>query len=139
MLAQIEQWYQRHEPGEDWEFDDEVQQHLFPTHTMNSLSLAVALVGFVVWLFGSFHASVEEEAHLDRTIGPGNSITDPSESLMLVASCVELAVAYLWLKLWTRTTKGKLSSTGISASFMKPKRPRGMPVFLEKIPGIIAR
>ena len=73
-------------------------------------------------------------------------ITGPSEPLVLVASCVELAVACLWLKLWTRTTEGKLSSTGISASLMKPKSPRGIPVILRGntgyhslLTGIIAR
>ena len=74
----------------------------------------------------------------EAAVGPGNSITDPSESLMLVASCVELAVAYLWLKLWTRTTKGKLSSTGISTGFMKPKSTYGIPVILRETPDIIA-
>ena len=50
-------------------------------------------------------------------------------------------MTYLWLKGWDRTAKGKLSSTGISAGFVKPKR-RGIPVFYQEIeegiPDIIA-
>ena len=75
--------------------------------------------------------------HLENN-RPGGSKTGNREFSMLVCSCIELVVTFHWLKLWTRTTKGKLSSTGISAGFMKPKSTCGIPVFLRETPDIIA-
>ena len=46
---------------------------------------------------------------------------DHYEFPMLVVSSVELVVTDHWPKLWARTAKGKLSSTGISAESVKPK------------------
>jgi hypothetical protein len=68
-FARHDEWRQLNKPEEDLKFVDEAQRHLFPAYLMNSLSLVVALGGFVMWLFCSPHVSMEEAARLDRASG----------------------------------------------------------------------
>jgi hypothetical protein len=55
---------QHHDP--EWDMDDSVNWHLFPVHLFNSISTAMSLFGFWVWLFFSPHNS-DVARQLDRT------------------------------------------------------------------------
>jgi hypothetical protein len=50
----------------DWDMHDNADRHLFPLHLFNSLSTAVSLFGFGVWVFFSPHQS-DVAKDLDRT------------------------------------------------------------------------
>jgi hypothetical protein len=59
----------QHEPGDDWNFDNDAARHIFPVHWLNSASLVVAHAGFLMWIFYSPHMSFVEAAKLDVTCG----------------------------------------------------------------------
>ena len=50
----------------NWREEDKATNHLFPTHSFNSMSTVVSLFGFGVWLFFSPHNS-DAAQDLDRT------------------------------------------------------------------------
>jgi hypothetical protein len=55
--------------GGDWDFDDNAGRYLFPAHLLNSLALAIAHVGFLMWLFLSPHMNFKEAVQLDWACG----------------------------------------------------------------------
>ena len=55
-----------HVPDWDVDTEDSAAFHLFPQHFFNSISTAISLFGFWVWLFFGPHKS-EQAKHLDRT------------------------------------------------------------------------
>ena len=50
----------------DWDMDDAADRALFPVHLFNSMSTAMSLFGFWVWMFFSPHNS-DVARELDRT------------------------------------------------------------------------
>ena len=82
----------------------------------------------LLYLLPYGYSSILLELEQAGTLGGEQPKTNLRKLAFSVARCVELAVNFHWLKRWARTVKGKLSSTGICASFMKPKR-QGIPVF----------
>jgi hypothetical protein len=71
-------------------FDDAVENHLFPAHSFNSMSTVVSLSGFGVWLFSSphnrKHTSVNMAQDLDRTCAHNHSPSILPDLLLMHAS-----------------------------------------------------
>jgi hypothetical protein len=61
QLAKLSDFYE----GEEWEFDDYANRHLFPLHLFNSIATIVSLLSFLAWLFHSPHAN-EGSEEMDR-------------------------------------------------------------------------
>jgi hypothetical protein len=75
-----------YEPEWDVDADDNAAMNLFPSHQFNSISTAISLFGFWVWLFFSPHKS-EQAKHLDRTCTTSACALFRDFNLLTLALC----------------------------------------------------